>query len=197
MATDLPSSSLILRLTEREPEAWQRFLHLYGPLVYSWCRGRWGLAPADAADLLQEVLLRVLEALPQYRGGNFVAWLKRITDTRVLNHLQRHAERGAGGSDAQQQFAEVADPRTLSYPGELAAPGPDAVGPEALGGVLRRALDCLRPSFAGGTWEAFWQVSVVGRDPADVAHDLGKSANAVYIANSRVLARLRALLGEP
>jgi hypothetical protein len=38
---------------------------------------------------------------------------------------------------------------------------------------------------------------VLGRDPADVAHDLGKSANAVYIANSRVLARLRALLGEP
>src|ERR1700736_1424251 len=110
MATDLPSSSLILRLTEREPEAWQRFLHLYGPLVYSWCRGQWGLSPADAADLLQEVLLRVLEALPGYRGGNFVAWLKRITDTRVLNHLHRHAERGAGGSDAQRRFADVADP---------------------------------------------------------------------------------------
>jgi hypothetical protein len=57
MATSLPSSSLLLRLTERDPEAWQRFVRLYDPLVYSWCRGRWGLPPADDADLAKPTKL--------------------------------------------------------------------------------------------------------------------------------------------
>jgi RNA polymerase sigma-70 factor (ECF subfamily) len=197
MATDLPSSSLVLRLQERDPEAWQRFVRLYGPLVYSWCRGRWGLPPADAADLVQDVMLRLLQALPGFRGGNFVAWLKRITDSRVCNHLERHAERGAGGSDAQQRLAELPDPRSLPATPDQGAADPTPVGPEALGGVLRRALESVRSAFTADTWEAFWQVSVCGRDAAGVARDLGKTANAVYIANSRVLARLRAELGEP
>jgi RNA polymerase sigma-70 factor (ECF subfamily) len=197
MATDLPSSSLVLRLQERDPEAWQRFVRLYGPLVYSWCRGCWGLPPADAADLVQDVMLRVLQTLPGFRGGNFVAWLKRVADSRVCNHLGRHAERGAGGSDAQQRLAAVPDPRSLPGPADQGAGDPTPAGPEALSGVLRRALEAIRPAFTADTWEAFWQVTVRGRDVAGVARDLGKSANAVYIANSRVLARLRAELGEP
>ena len=41
------------------------------------------------------------------------------------------------------------------------------------------------------TWTAFWRVAVDGERPADVAADLGMSANAVYLARVRILARLR------
>ena len=58
------------RLLERlrrpeEPEAWERFFALYAPLIYSWGR-RAGLQDADAADLVQDVLVALVRALPTF-----------------------------------------------------------------------------------------------------------------------------------
>jgi RNA polymerase sigma-70 factor (ECF subfamily) len=105
-------SSFLLRLRGRQPEAWRALLELYGPLVYSWCRGRWGLAPEDAGDVLQEVMARVLESIGDYRGGNFVAWLRTITRSRVADRFRKGDLRGAGGSDALRRLGELADPRS-------------------------------------------------------------------------------------
>ena len=41
------------------------------------------------------------------------------------------------------------------------------------------------------TWSAFWRTALDGAAPAAVAAELGISPNAVHIARSRVLARLR------
>jgi RNA polymerase sigma-70 factor (ECF subfamily) len=49
----------------------------------------------------------------------------------------------------------------------------------------------VRSEFESHTWDAFWQVAVGGRAPADVAVTLRISVNAVYLAKSRVLKRLR------
>jgi RNA polymerase sigma-70 factor (ECF subfamily) len=187
MPTDDPSSSLLAGLRGREPDAWQRFLHLYAPLVYYWCRTRYRLAPADAADVLQDVALRVVQSVGDYRGGNFLAWLAAITRSRVANHVQRNPAPAAGGSDARDQLAAIADPRAAED---------EAPPPEEMGGVLQRALERVRARAAAPSWQAFWQVTVQGRQPADVAADLGLSPNAVYIANSRILCRLRAELGN-
>ena len=40
------SLSLIARLQNRQPEAWEQLLNLYGPLIYSWCRQS-ELSPED------------------------------------------------------------------------------------------------------------------------------------------------------
>ena len=48
--------SLLERLRQPgDQEAWQRFVELYGPLIYAWSR-RAGLQDQDAADLVQDVL---------------------------------------------------------------------------------------------------------------------------------------------
>lgn len=53
------------------------------------------------------------------------------------------------------------------------------------------AAERVRGSFRESTWQAFWRTGVQG-EPADtVARDLGISLGAVYIARSRVLARVR------
>ena len=57
------------------------------------------------------------------------------------------------------------------------------------GSVLRALI--VREEFANSTWQAFWQTAVEGRETKDVAAALGLSAGAVYIARSRVIARLR------
>ena len=49
----------------------------------------------------------------------------------------------------------------------------------------------MRGHFQNRTWQAFWRTAVEGRSPREVAEALGLSVGAVYIAKSRVLARLK------
>lgn len=60
------SVSLLGRLRQPgDQESWRRFVHPYSPLLYYWARGV-NLPPADAADLVQEVLLIVVERMPEF-----------------------------------------------------------------------------------------------------------------------------------
>ena len=47
------------------------------------------------------------------------------------------------------------------------------------------------PEFAPSTWQAFQRLAVDGRPAAEVAAELGTTVNAVLLAKSRVLRRLR------
>ena len=91
-----------------------------------------------------------------------------------------------GGSDAQE--------RLLESPAPECSPDEEPAGTD--GGVLQRALEQIRPQFQERTWQAFYRVTAEGQSPAEVAAALGMSVNAVYVARSRVLARLRQELGE-
>jgi RNA polymerase sigma-70 factor (ECF subfamily) len=48
-----------------------------------------------------------------------------------------------------------------------------------------------RLEFQPVTWKACWEFVVCDRKADDVASELGVSVNAVYLAKSRVLRRLR------
>jgi RNA polymerase sigma-70 factor (ECF subfamily) len=85
-------SSLLDRLRQPfEPEAWARFVSLYAPLIYSWGR-RAGLQDQDAADLVQEVLVTLLEVLPTFdydRHRSFRKWLRTVTLNKWRNTRKR------------------------------------------------------------------------------------------------------------
>jgi RNA polymerase sigma-70 factor (ECF subfamily) len=57
--------------------------------------------------------------------------------------------------------------------------------------VSRRLLELIEPEFAPSTRRAFRRVVLEGAPAATVAAELGISVNAVFIAKSRVLGRLR------
>ena len=57
--------------------------------------------------------------------------------------------------------------------------------------VLGQALRIMSADFEPATWQACWETVVAGRPPAEVAAELGITVNAVYLAKSRVLGRLR------
>lgn len=62
--------------------------------------------------------------------------------------------------------------------------------------LYQRALDLLERDFSPTTVQAFL-LSVINEVPVDVvAQQLGMSQNAVYIAKSRVLSRLKSDLAE-
>jgi RNA polymerase sigma-70 factor (ECF subfamily) len=57
--------------------------------------------------------------------------------------------------------------------------------------LYRRAVQLIHRDFSESTGRAFWEVVIGNRPPAVVAQELGISVNAVYVAKSRILARLR------
>ena len=180
------SSSLLEAARRLDPAAWRRLARLYGPLVYGWCRRR-GLRPPDAEDVVQEVFLTVAARVADFRrepeGGSFRGWLWTITRHKLGDWIRRQKSR--------EQAAD-ADPSAWEDPG---GPAGGDEGGEA-GSLYRRALDLIRAEFEEPSWQAFWRVAVEGEDPAAVAGDLGMTRNAIYIAKSRILRRLRECLGD-
>ena len=56
---------------------------------------------------------------------------------------------------------------------------------------VHRLLEMLKGDFEPKTWQAFTRMALDGLPAAEVAQELGLTTNAVFIAKSRVLARLR------
>src|SRR5262245_23310499 len=103
------SSSLLVRVREQDPEAWRRFVDLYGPLLLRWCCQA-GLQEADAADVTQEVFRSVSVAIVDFRhdqkGDTLRGWLRTITRNKITDWARRKPPGGdgAGGSDAQARL---------------------------------------------------------------------------------------------
>jgi RNA polymerase sigma factor (sigma-70 family) len=183
----LTRASLLARLGDRtDRSAWQQFVELYGGLVYGFVRQR-GLQDADAADLTQEVFLAVARAAGQWRydprQGSFRGWLFGVTRNKIGKHLQRRRAHQVGGGDSATHRRLAEEP----------SPGPDAEDlweQEFQQQLFRVAADQIRHRFSPTTWSAFWRTAVDGASGAEVAAELGLSVGAVYVARSRVLARL-------
>jgi RNA polymerase sigma-70 factor (ECF subfamily) len=187
-ATPVTRPSLILRLRDAaDYVAWGQFTELYGPLIYGFARKR-GLQDADAADLMQDVMRSVSGAAGRLdydpRRGTFRGWLYTITRNKVYNFLERHRRqvRGSGDSGVRERLES--------------APAPNGTDSGEWDRdydlrVFHQAADDVKPEFRANTWDAFWRTAVDGQSSDDVAGALRMSVGAVYVAKSRVLARLR------
>jgi RNA polymerase sigma-70 factor (ECF subfamily) len=162
--------------------AWKRFVDLYSPLLPSWLR-RQGVRSQDADDLVQEVLGVVVRELPEFRHnrrpGAFRSWLRTILVNRLRGFWRaRQGQPGAAG----QELEQLEDPNgALSRLWDL----------EHDRHVLARLMELIQPEFALATWQAFWRTTVDEEPAAAVARELGLSVNAVWLAKSHVLRRLR------
>jgi RNA polymerase sigma-70 factor (ECF subfamily) len=175
-----PPVSLLERL--RQPpadEAWSRFVRIYTPFIYAWGTGA-GLQPADAADLVQEVLTSLLKSLPSFQYDSqksFRGWLRTVTLNCWRDRCRRQAARPAA---------------PLQYPEDIPEPADDSFSDvEYRQYLVTRALEVMQAEFQPTTWKACWEFVVNSRTAAEVARELKISENAVYIAKSRVLRRLR------
>jgi RNA polymerase sigma-70 factor (ECF subfamily) len=181
-------ASLLVRLRDSSNhEAWREFLQLYSPLVYGFVRNR-GLQDADAADLLQEVLRSVSGSIGRLdydkQKGGFRAWLFTITRNRLSTYLSgRRATATAGVDSKVQQLLEAEPDRSGSLEEEWER--------EFQRQLASKAMQAIEPEFEDRTWQAFWLSAVDGVSAADVSKTLGMSTGAIYVAKSRVLARLK------
>jgi RNA polymerase sigma-70 factor (ECF subfamily) len=183
---------LLERARARDPQAWERLVQLYAPLIHQWCRWR-GLRDQAAEDVGQNVFKNVLRSLKDFRkeaaGDTFRGWLRVITEHCISDYRRDNPATTAapGGSNANRALGEVPDGGS----GEEASPVPEDAEREESKLLLRQALRQIEPDFTERTWRAFWRVVVDGQAPARVAEELGVTVNAVYLAKAHVLRRLR------
>jgi RNA polymerase sigma-70 factor (ECF subfamily) len=181
-------ASLLVRLRDgSDANAWHEFVRLYAPVIYGFARKR-GLQDADAADLMQEVLRTVSTAMGRLEydpaRGTFRGWLFTVTRNKVFNFLESRSRRvqGSGDSRIQQRLEQhagadgkVSAEWEADYQRSLAA----------------QAMERVKGEFQLATWQAFMLTAVEGQAPAEVSKKVGLSVGAIYVAKSRVIARLR------
>lgn len=181
-------ASLLIRIRNpNDVQAWRQFVDVYASLIYGFLRKR-GLQDADAADLVQDVLRSVSGAIGKLEydrtRGTFRSWLFTITRNKMYTFLESQSRnvRGSGDSgaiaileenavapdDSERQWEDEYQRRTFAW-----------------------AVERIRGEFHATTFSAFWKTAVEGLNPKDVGAELGMTPGAVYVARSRVLARLR------
>jgi RNA polymerase sigma-70 factor (ECF subfamily) len=180
--TDLPQTRLSLLVRLRDPadaEAWRTFVDVYAPAVFAFVR-RSGLQAADAADVTQEVCRNVSNAMrsAKYEAdrGRFRGWLFAIVRNQLKMFRRSQSRRPRG--------RELID----DVPDDSAAETWDL---ECRRRLFAWACENVKPTVSPSTWGAFWRVAVDGMSGEAAAKETGLSAAAVYLAKSRVLARLR------
>jgi RNA polymerase sigma-70 factor (ECF subfamily) len=187
------SITLLQGLKAQQPEAWCRFVDIYTPLIYGWCR-RAGLSAEDAKDVGQDVFRAVASNMARFRrddpNDSFSGWLWTVTRNKIRDHFRRQhgTVQASGGTGAQQRLAEFPEDFPLSTTGT--DHGDDEIS------VVRRVLPTIQDRFERKNWEAFWRMTVKGEAGKDVAEKLGMSVPAVYQAKYRVLQRIRQELEE-
>src|SRR5262245_42806643 len=185
----LPDTRATLLARLRDPadgDAWREFTRLYAGVVYGFARRR-GLQDADAADLMQDVLRSIagnvgrLEYDPA--RGRFRNWLFTVTRNKLYTFLdgQRRRVRATGDPETRDRLDTV----------EAPSDGTDEWDREYERQRFAMAAEQVRGEFTASTWKAFWGTAVDGRPPKEVGAELKLSPGAVYVAKSRVLARLR------
>jgi RNA polymerase sigma-70 factor (ECF subfamily) len=182
----IPSThlSLLQALGEegRREDAWAVFQAGYREVIIGWAR-RHGLDFHSAEDLTQEILLKLLEALPRHEHkpdrGRFRSWLKTVVRHALADRQRRRPEPGGvGGSTALERLGNLA--------------GPEAVEELSVAVERRTAawqaevLDRVRARVEPTSWAAFCQRMIERRPAAEVAAELGLTVGAVYKAADRI-----------
>jgi RNA polymerase sigma-70 factor (ECF subfamily) len=187
MAEPITRNSLLVRLQDADDiDAWEDFAELYGPVIYRVALAK-GLQSADADDLVQEVFLAVSLSISQWLvredRGAFRAWLVRIARNEAIDRMRLRATRslGCGGSTAEQMLAQVPARSEFS----------DSLEMEYERAVFRWAAKQAQQEVSDPVWQAFWLTSIDGLSPTEAASRLQTGVGNVYVARSRVMARIK------
>lgn len=183
----LTRASLLVRLRDpRDAEAWAEFVDLYVPLIYGYARKQ-GLQDADAGDLSQEVISAVAVAVGRLdydpKRGTFRNWLLTVVQRKLSNwrRAQRNRPRASGDSDTHRLLTGWEAPPCDRTEWET----------DWERRLFAWACEQVRRDVTAATWQAFWRTAIDGEPGKQVANDLGLSVAAVYLARSRVVARLK------
>ena len=179
--------------SEERGRGWEQLWTVYKDYVRYLVR-RAGAKEGDVDDIAQDVFDCVARNIDKFnlgdRAGSFRTWLKKIAYHRVTDYYRSQAKcvgagEGSGRTDAFG-YVPVREQEADEDEGELAE----------VRKTYERALQLARSEFSEATVTMFRKAVVDGRPTGDIADEHDVSQAAVRMAKSRVLRRLRELLGE-
>jgi RNA polymerase sigma factor (sigma-70 family) len=183
------SHSLLERARDSSDDvSWRKLTELYSPLIRRWVRPNVA-QEADSEDVVQDVLATLVRELPRFEHnrnpGAFRTWLRSMTVNRL--RVVWRTRPATTGDDVLARLLQLEDPAS-----DLSRTWDEEHDRHVAGTML----DAIRLEFQPATWRAFESTVRDGLPTADVARELGLSVNAVLIAKSRVLKRLREKAGD-
>lgn len=149
----------------------------YAPRVYNLARRILG-SESDAEDVTQDVLMTVLQKLPQFRGESALStWLHRITVNAALAYRRKRARRSETEQQATSEpLTEFAD--TGSHAGPIrpwkGTPEADVLNRETQE-LIERAIAQLPESYR----DVYVLADVEGLPNAEIADMLGLNVPGV------------------
>jgi RNA polymerase sigma-70 factor (ECF subfamily) len=174
-----------LRLEPQNQAAWEEFFRRYHPRIYVWCR-RWNLQPADAEEVTQNVLLKLVAKLGDFRydaSRSFRAWLKTLTQHAWIDYLDGLKNRGAGGEES----ANLLQLQSIAARDDLVQRLKEEYDQELADLAMARVRERVEPQ----TWEAFRLTRLMGLSGSEAASRIPMKESMVFVACSRVLKLIR------
>ncbi len=187
-STDLSTRMSFLKALQKDPAdqiAWSTFVDRYGPHIHAWCL-RWRLQEADAQDVTQMVLVKVVRHLPHFNydpSRSFRGWLRTLTLHSWSDVFGDQARSVRGSADPT--VAAMLD--TVQARVDLVSRLEEAFDQE----LLELAKESVRRRVEPHTWEAFHLTAIEGVPAAEVASRLGIRTATVYRARHVVQEMLR------
>ncbi len=172
-----------LRQTPADPLAWDQFLERYRPRVVAWCV-RWGLQPADAEDVAQLVMLRLVRTMTQFEydpSQRFRSWLKTVVHNAWKDFLAAPQTRALGASGGPADLESVAARDDLSQTLD------EAWRQE----LIDQAMLRVRLRVQDDTWQAFALTQLDGLTVEEAGLRLNRSLSMIYKARSNIIRMLR------
>ena len=174
--------------TTRDESAWTELCGHFQPVVIEFAR-KLGLSNVEAEDAAQETMAAFFKAFKEGKydpdKGRLSNWLFGIAKRVILNLRGRKPlEKLIADKTTGTSFWDmVQDDRTLDRTWEL----------QWRQMVLKRCLEQVRREFDPKVFGAFRHYAIDQFTVEQVCERFDMSRNAVYIAKSRVLSRLREL----
>ncbi len=179
-ASDQETAQLVEAARAGHPEAWETLFHRYVALLWSVAL-RHGLHENDAADVVQNTWLRLIEKIDTVRDpARIGAWLATTTQREALRcvaHNRRLVMRG--------------DDSAFDGPDLLTAPVDEELLAQEQGRAVMAALSTLPPS-----WRSLFEL--LTHDPPlsyeQIGADLGVPIGTIGPTRARCVRRMRALV---
>ena len=179
---------MALRSDPGDQSTWSAFVDRYGPQIHAWCL-RWKLQEADAQDVTQMVLVKLVRHLPGFAydpARSFRGWLRTLTAHSWSDFLGDQARGVRGSADAS--VAELL--HTVEARVDLVRHLEESFDQE----LLELAKEEVKQRVEPHTWEAFQLTAIEGVTAAEVAARLGIRVATVYRARHVVQSMLRETL---
>ncbi|MCB9866027.1 MAG: sigma-70 family RNA polymerase sigma factor [Phycisphaerales bacterium] len=173
-------TSLLSRIKNPEDAlSWEEFDRVYRPMLLKYAVVR-GLTPEESEDVAQQCMTAIATGIQSFRRQvSFRGWLRGMIEHKVSDQLRKHGrEVRARTVDFAREQQREEEPG-LSWEREWNRTH------------LLYCLSRIRHEVAPMTFRAFEMYVLEERSVREIGESLGMTANQIYVAKSRVLAKLK------